>query len=146
MQKDRSKDLNENEIGEIQADSFDEEKHSHEAVRYDPKQQISLAEVGVQTSRDNEKPNLSKTVNHERKDSIEKEDRSNNSEEKSIITKLKRQLEEAQAKITQMENEQFEAEKRRAIEFSTKYVPTSFKRYQIYSYIAIVHMHINNIF
>ena len=131
MQKDRSKDSNESAIGEIQANDISEEKHVNESEKYDTKQQISLADVGVQTSRDNEKLIISKTINQESKDSVENEKRPNLNEEKSIIAKLKKQLEEAQVKIKELENEQFEAEKRRAIEISTKYIPTSFKRYQM---------------
>ena len=142
MQRDRSKDSNENAADEIQVNSIREEKHFHEAEKYVPKQQISLSEVGVQTSRDNEKINLSTMVNHESKESTENERRLNSNEEKLIITKLRKQLEEAQVKIKDLENEQFETEKRRAIEISTKYVPTSFKRYQIKSFFIVVDMHI----
>ena len=62
------------------------------------------------------------------KEHSQNEERKNLDDENSEICKLKKQLQEAKTKIKDLENEQSEIEKRREVEISSKYVPTSFRR------------------
>ena len=120
--------MNENTKAGSQASDINEEPPFHEEKNDFSKQKISLSEIGVQTSNEHEKVNLSRNVSHEDNERNQNEDRTDLNKESSTVKQLRKELKAALAKIKELENEQSEAEKRRAIEISSKYVPTSFKR------------------
>ena len=120
--------INENTKEGSQVTIINQEKPFHEEKTNYLQQKISMSEIGVQTSKEHEKVNLSRNVSHEDNEKCQNDKIGNLNKDSSIIKKLKKELEAAQIKIKELENEQSEAEKRRAIEISSKYVPTSFNR------------------
>ena len=128
MQRDHSNVSHENVIRRSQLDDDDGEDVLHEHNKPASNNQIYLAEIGVQTSKDFK--NLDQTRNNSLKDRehSQDEERKTLDKENSEICILKKQLQEAKTKIKDLETEQLEIEKRREIEISSKYVPTSFRR------------------
>ena len=115
-------------MGNSQLDKMNEDENFQEQSRQTYQKQTFLAEIGVQTSKEYKQLNLNRNNSLEDQQRSQTEGRKRLDEEKSEITKLKKQLEEAKAKIKDLEDEQLEVEERRAIEISSKYVPTSFRR------------------
>ena len=128
LQRDFSNVSHENLIRRSQLDDDDGQDILYGHNKPPSNNQISIAEIGVQTSKDYEKLDQTRNISLEYKDHNQNEERKNLDDENSEISKLKKQLQEAKTKIKDLENEQSEIEKRREIEISSKYVPTSFRR------------------
>lgn len=128
LQKEQSNESHDNMMGNSQLDKMNEDENFQEQSRQTYQKQTFLAEIGVQTSKEYKQLNLNRNNSLEDQQRSQTEGRKRLDEEKSEITKLKKQLEEAKAKIKDLEDEQLEVEERRAIEISSKYVPTSFRR------------------
>ena len=127
LQRDLSNVSHENVI-RSQLDDNDGEDTLHNHNKPASNNQISLAEIAVQTSKDNKNFDQTRNVSLKDKEHSQNEERKKWDEENFEISKLKKQLQEAKIKIKDLENEQLEIEKRREIEISSKYVPTSFRR------------------
>ena len=89
---------------------------------------LNLSEIGTQTSFPVENVNASYNVSEgNRKVNIKRQSAQPVIED-ATISQLKTELEAAKAKIKKLEEERIEVEKRRSIEITSKYVPTSFTR------------------
>ena len=128
MQRDHSNVSHENVIGESPIDENDGEAFLHEHNKPASNNKISLAEIGVQTSKEYKNLDQTRNISLKDKEHSQGEERENMDKVNSEIAMLKKQLQEAKTKIKDLETEQLEIEKRREIEISSKYVPTSFRR------------------
>ena len=128
LQRDLCNVSHENVIRRSQVDDDDREDILHEHNKPPSNNQIFQAEIGVQTSKDYKNLDETRNISLKDKEDNQNEERKNLEEESSEISKLKKQLQEAKNKIKDLETEQLEIEKRREIEISSKYVPTSFRR------------------
>ena len=89
---------------------------------------VKISEIGTQTSFPMDKFDTSQSVSKENEKDNQSKQIAESTIENSTVEQLKAELEAAKDKIQSLEEERLESEKRRAIEITSKYVPTSFTR------------------
>jgi hypothetical protein len=89
---------------------------------------VKISEIGTQTSFPMGKFDTSQSVSKENEKDNQSKHIAESTIENSTVEQLKAELEAAKDKIQSLEEERLESEKRRAIEITSKYVPTSFTR------------------